>query len=200
MIVPSYGYIGYALAESLFGVDGLLNFIIFTIPFTVYIYTVAYPKLTKCGFSLKGLLNASAVSIAIGMVIGISGISLPGFAEDVIAKGNACMAPVSMLLTGIVISEFNLKDILKIRGIYGTVLIRLVVIPLAVGTILNLFGIRYDYTALAVLLAALPCGLNTVIFPKFANENCEIGAGLALVSTVCACGFIPAVFAVFGII
>ena len=44
---------------------------------------------------------------------------------------------------------------------------------------------------------AMPCGLNTIVFPKLIGENCEIGAGLALVSNVLAIFTIPLCVAVF---
>jgi predicted permease len=51
----------------------------------------------------------------------------------------------------------------------------------------------------AVILYAMPCGLNTVVFVKNAGGNCEIGAGLALVSSILALGSIPLITYLFGI-
>lgn len=49
----------------------------------------------------------------------------------------------------------------------------------------------------AVLYAALPCGLNTVIFPRLVDENCQIGASLALISAVLSCITVPVVLTMF---
>lgn len=200
MIVPSYGFMGYALSQSFFGDMGLLNFIMFSTPFTIYIYAVGFPMLTKRGFTLRGLLNASMISIAVGMVIGLFGIRLPYVFESVVDKGNACMAPISMLLTGLVISEFKPIEIIKRWAIYPVTLMRLVILPVAVCAIMKLFGINDDFVAIATLFSALPCGLNTVIFPKLVDEDCKDGAGLALISTVLACVTIPIIFTVFKLI
>jgi predicted permease len=51
----------------------------------------------------------------------------------------------------------------------------------------------------AALVLAMPCGLNTIIFPKLVGEDCEIGASLACVSTILSCISIPLVLAVFGV-
>lgn len=53
LIVPNYGYMGYALAEALFGEAGLTNMMVFALPVSLYIYTIGFCKLTKRGFSLK---------------------------------------------------------------------------------------------------------------------------------------------------
>jgi len=50
-----------------------------------------------------------------------------------------------------------------------------------------------------VVLLAMPCGLNTIVFPKIVGEKCDIGAGLAFVSNIAACITIPLVFALFEI-
>lgn len=100
------------------------------------------------------------------------------------------MAPVGMLMTGVVISGFSFKSILSNKRVYVVAVLRLIVLPLIIGLTLSLFADR-EMVRTAVLFYALPCGLNTVIFPKLVDENCEIGAGLALVSTVLSCITLP---------
>ena len=74
----------------------------------------------------------------------------------------------------------------------------MILIPVIAGLVLGLIGNR-ELTQIAVLFLALPCGLNTIIFPKMVEENCKIGAGLALVSTTLACITIPVLMTVFNI-
>ena len=75
---------------------------------------------------------------------------------------------------------------------------RLVVLPLLAGGILHLTG-HHELRNIVVLFCALPCGLNTVIFPKLVDENCEYGASQAFISNVAACATIPVVLSLFGI-
>ena len=142
------------------------------------------------------LLNPVIITMAVGMALGLSGLQMPALVSDILGKGSACMGPVSMLLTGIVISEYKLKEILGDKKIYIMSALRLLVIPVVIGVILGLFADK-ELVRTAVLLYALPCGLNTVVFPKLVNENCKIGAGLALVSHLAACLTIPLVFWLF---
>lgn len=196
LVVPNMGYMGYPLAESMYGITGLMDLMMFGIPVSLYIYIYGYPILTKAKLSLKALLNPVIISMVTGMVLGLSGLKMPDLLNDILNKGSACMGPVSMLLTGIVISEYKLKEILGDARIYIMSAMRLVVIPAVIGVILGLFAEK-EIVRTAVLLYALPCGLNTVVFPKLVNENCKIGAGLALVSHLAACATIPLVFWLF---
>ena len=56
-----------------------------------------------------------------------------------------------------------------------------------------------DIARFAVIFYAMPCGLNTVVFPKMFGEDCKIGAGFAFISNIGACFTIPLVFGLFGI-
>ena len=101
LIISNSGYIGYALSEALLGSS--LPIMVFGLPFSLYIYTIGFSKLTKRKLSFKELLNPIIITTLVGIVIGLSGITLPRFIkEGILEKGSACMAPCCMLLTGIV--------------------------------------------------------------------------------------------------
>jgi len=190
LIIPNFGYMGYALAQGLYGDEGLLHMILFAIPFSLYTYTYGFCMLTNRKLTFKQLLNPVILSILIGAVFGICGIKMPGVFEIIVNKSSACMAPVSMLLAGITISEFNTKYLFFDKKIYLVTLIRLVIIPVAVMLILRQVA-DSNIVRTAVLLLAMPCGLNTIVFPKLVGENCETGAKLAFISNILAMISIP---------
>lgn len=198
LVVPNYGYMGYPLAESLLGSAGLMNIMIFALPVTVYIYTIGFAVLTKRKVELKKILSPTMVAVILGMIAGLMQIPIPSVVTTILTNASSCMGPVGMLLTGIVISEFKLKEIVGNVNIYIITLMRLVVIPVIVGILLRAIS-GQELTQIAVLFLALPCGLNTIIFPKMVDENCKIGAGLALVSNILGCITIPLLLSVFNI-
>ncbi len=198
LIVPNYAYMGYPLAESLLGSAGLMNIMIFALPVTIYIYTVGFAVLTKRGLELKKILSPTMISVILGMIVGLLQIPVPGTITTILNNASSCMGPVGMLLTGIVISEFRMKEFVENVNIYIITLMRLVIIPLVTGIILGTVS-GQELTRTAVLFLSLPCGLNTIIFPKMVEENCKTGAGLALVSNILGCLTIPILLSVFNI-
>ena len=198
MLIPNYGYLGYSLAEALLGEAGLMNMMTFAIPASLYIYTIGYAKLTKSGFSPKKLCSPTLIATFLGIAAGLLELPIPEFLTSVLTKASSCMSPVSMLLTGIVISGFPLKKILSNPKIYPLTAIRLLVLPLVMGFLLQFICDTLTVQT-TVMFLALSCGLNTVVFPKLVDENCELGAGIALVSTVLACITLPLVLSLFGI-
>jgi len=47
LVIPNYGYMGYALAEGLLGESGLMNLMIFALPVSCYTYMVGFSMLTR---------------------------------------------------------------------------------------------------------------------------------------------------------
>lgn len=198
MVVPNAGYMGYALAESLLGSAALLNMMLFNLPVSVYTYTIGFCMLTKRRLSLRKLCNPVIISMLLGVAAGLSALPLPHVLTAALDSAAGCMAPAAMLLTGIVIAGYKFSALLTNWRIYVVTAIRLFVLPLVVGGVLW-WLVSPAVAQTAVLIYAMPCGLNSVVFPKSVGENCTYGAGLALVSSVGACVSIPLVFSMFGI-
>ena len=198
MISPNYGYMGYAFAGSVFGSEVLLDVMMFALPLSIYTYTVGYCSLTDAKPTVKKLLSPVNIALLSGAVVGLLGIPVPAFAGNLLSKSTACMGPVSMLLTGMVISEYRLRDIFTNRSVYAMTALRLLVIPCAVAGILRLMGLEYAVLPTLTTLA-MSCGMNTIVFPKLIGEDCKTGAALACISTICCCITIPFCLWLFGI-
>ena len=197
LTVPNSGYMGYALCEAVYGSATLLNVIIFALPITVYCYSIGYCILTKSRFELKRIFNPPVIAILIGAAFGLSGLTLPAVADDLLTKASGCMGPVCMLLTGMAVSQFNILSLLKDRKLYIVTALRLIVIPCLIALALSLFCPKEAVIAV-VMIYAMPCGLNTIVFPKLVGESCEKGAGLALISHILSCLTIPFCLYLFG--
>lgn len=193
IIIPNTAYIGYPLMLSLYGSEGLLDMLIFGLPLILYCYTIGYNILTdrrKEKFSLKKVLTPVTVAMALGCIVGLTGVKMPGMFTQVVDKSAACLAPLGTLLMGMSISEFSFKEMLSDKRLYWLTALRLVVIPLAVFGILKLG--RWEFALIpAICSHCMPCGMNVIIFPKLIGQDCQKGAGLVLLSTVLSIITIP---------
>lgn len=192
MIIPNFGFFGYSLMQGLYGMDGLMDMMLFTLPMSVYTCTVGYAVLTDQpgSISLKKVLTPSIFAMALGAVVGISGIALPDTMQQIIASGAACMSPICMLLAGAVIAQYNLKELLLNRQAYIVCAVRLLVVPALIFGLLKLTGLEMAMLA-AVLTYCCPCGLNPIVYGKLAGKDCRDGASLTLICTVLAMVTIP---------
>lgn len=193
LIIPNTGYIGYPLVLGLYGSQGLLDMLIFGLPLILYTYTIGYNLLTdrrKEKFSLKKVLTPVTIAMVLGCAVGLSGVKLPNVFTQVVEKSAACLAPIGTLLMGMSISQFPLKQMLEDKRIYFITAMRLLVIPVAVFAILKLG--RWEFALIpAICSYAMPCGINSIIFPKLIGQDCHSGAGLVLVSTILSIITIP---------
>ena len=169
----------------MFGEQVLSDTVFFAVPLSLYSYSYAYGMLTKRKFNIKMLLQPSVLAIILGLVVGISGIKMPNMISQVISTLDACMSPITMILTGIVISGYTARSLFGKRTIYVIVILRLIIIPCLLGLIIKLI---YPPVLIPMLLCySMPIGMNTIVYPRLVGENCEIGAGLVCVTTLLSC-------------
>lgn len=191
LVVPNYGYMGYALAAGIFGDKMLMDVIVVGIPLTFFIYSIGFPMLTNVKkVNFKNLINPSLITIVLGSIIGLAKIQIPSVLETLLENAGNCMAPLAMILMGITISEFKLIKLFKNYKVYMLSFLRLVIIPLVIAISLW-FTVDKNIIIPILLVYILPCGLNSVVFPKLIGENCETGASIALISSLFSIITIP---------
>ena len=189
-VITNYGYLGYALIEGVFGEDVLAKFMLFAIPFIIYTYTAGFMLLTGGEKPLKRLLNPITFSIVLGVIVGVFGVRLPEVLSSAIDMGSACVGPLSMLLTGITLSTFALKELVADKKAYIFSAFRLVVIPALAFLICRALGLKM-LLPMVLIITCMPCGLNTIVFPKLIGEDCKCGARLALITHVFSVATLP---------
>ena len=204
-------YMGDPIILALFGEVALSFYKVFTLPYSMVIYSWGINALIpntqeKSGF-LKRMINAPTVAMILGMVVGLSGLGayLPEFLTDALDTLKTCMGPVAMLLAGITISKYKFSSMLKKGKVYLATALRLVVLPAIavsflfalkclVGTLFN-FDMGNNVLFLAFVATATPLGLNTVVFPEAYGGNPETGASMTMISHTLCIISIPIMYA-----
>ena len=194
-VLANYAYMGYTLIENVMGKSALADMMTFCIPFAIYTYTFGYAMLTGKGRVGKKLLNPMMIVTVLGCVFGLCGIHVPSVFNTVFSAASACVGPLSMLLIGLVLASFSRKDLLPDWRTAAFVGLRLFVLPallLGVCKLLSLvFTLPTAVYPFAVIVGCMPCGLNTVVFPKLMGEDCRQGARMVLYSHAVSIVSIP---------
>lgn len=193
--ISNYAYLGYVLVEAVLGAQALTNMILFCIPFAFYTYTFGFALLTSKGSFLKKLINPMTVAIAAGILFGILQIPLPELFTKALGHASGCVGPLSMILTGCVIASFSLKELLPNAKTLIFSALRLIVIPalilLTCLTLKRFFPLPEAVYPAAVIMACMPCGLNTIVFPMLTGNDCKMGAAFILFSHLLSLITIP---------
>lgn len=203
----NFGFMGNAVVAALFP-DVFMEYLIFVLPFWTFIYLWGVPSLliptdgAKANWrsGLRNLINPMFIAMLIGMIVGISGLSLPAFFTSAVSSLGNCMSPIAMLLTGMTIAKIDLRKTMTNRSIYVVSLIRLLLIPGVAVLILPVLKISYGLALCTVCSLAMPLGLNTIVVPSAYGKDTSVAAGMALISHLLSCVTIPLVFSFFNIL
>lgn len=198
MTISNLGYFGYPLVEAIFGEKMLANFMVFCIPFNIFIYTFGiYILNPNKVFSLKKLLNIPMLALFVGMILGLLEVKFPTVIANVLKSGGDCQAPVAMLLTGVVFATNDLKSMIAGGKVYIAVLIKLLILPLLLTPVLMLLNLRADIAISIMTLFCLPAGLNSIVFPEAFGGDSRTGAQLCFITTIACVITIPIVYTLF---
>ena len=136
---------------------------------------------------LKSLFNPLVIGLVLGVLLNLSGLSLPG----AVARGTHWLAqaalPCALIALGLNLSKYRLRP-------SGTavvlVLVKLFVLPASVLAASWLLGLGPVPTGVLTLMAACPSGVNVLGFAQTAEDNRTVSAAVTL-STLLAIATIP---------
>lgn len=179
-VLMNTGFLGFPLAESLYGQEGVLCAIPFTLVVNFFLFGFCLRLFDEnAKFSFKNVLSPAVIASTITMVVYFSQIKFPKPFADLCSSIGSLMTPLSMILIGTSLVGFNVKDIFSDLHAYETCLIRLVLYPLVIYGIMVVLGSRVPELSrrIAVLIGSLPAASMNVLLVqryggniKFANS------------------------------
>lgn len=206
----NFGFMGNAVVQAIFP-DIFQDYLIFTLPFWVFIYLWGVPVLLipadgedadgkrSLKNRLKSFVNPMFIAMIIGMALGLTAqwITVPEFAYNAVNTLGSCMSPVAMLLTGMTIARIDLKETFTNASIYVISLIRLIALPFVGILVLMICPLPEGVAVCTVCALAMPLGLSTVVVPSGYGLDTRVAAGMALISHLLSCVTIPVIFMLF---
>ena len=188
----NFGFMGNAIVPAIFGQERLYDYMLFTLPLSLAVYTWGIasliPKTQERQNPLKNLLNPSVFAVVIGALLGLTGVTayLPDFVGSTLTGLGSCMGPIAMVLTGFIIGNYSFRQLLTDKKVYIASALRLFLLPALFIVLLNWLGADDNTLVMCLFGFATPLGLNTVIFPAAYGGDTATGAAMAMVShTVC---------------
>ncbi len=197
----NFGFMGNAIVGALFP-NIFFEYLLFTIVLWIGIYIWGAPVLlmgnhikhTSLKQTLKTFLNPMFVAMLVGILIGLTNLPVPDFADNLVTSLGNCMSPIAMLLTGMTLARSQLLDILKHKSLYAISVIRLLVYPLIFICVGKWIPMSETLFICALCSLAMPLGLNTIVIPRAYGKDTSIASGMALVSHILSCITIPVLF------
>ena len=198
----NYGYMGNFIVLGVWGDTMLYKYLMVT--FLVGITCSSwglYTMIPKGEGSLwknlkKGLLAPPLLGLVLGMICGLLNLKpyFPTFFLNTIDNASKCMGPVAMLLAGIVIGGYDLKELLTNKKVYIVTFLRLIAIPAVFLLILSAIGTSKEVMTLILIAIGTPIGLNTIVYPAAYGGDTKTGASMTMISHVLSVITIPLMY------
>lgn len=206
MTFGNYGFMGNFIVLGVWGNDMFYKYAMFYMLISVICSSwglyILIPKEQNAGIAAnlkKGLLTPPILGLAAGIIIGLAGLSkyIPDFVITAFDNAGKCQGPVAMLLAGFVIGGFDLKKLIFNKKVYVASLLRLIVLPAIIVTVLKLMGTSDEIRTLALIAFATPLGLNTIVYPAAYGGDTQTGASMTMISTTLSVITIPLMYLIF---
>jgi len=166
------GFMGFPIANALFGTIGILYATVANLIFNVLLWTYGIITINKEGsIDFKKLLNIGTITSALTIILFISKFRMPLILLNALDMVGDMTTPISMILIGSFIADINsVKSFFDWRiGVIS--FFRLLLIPITLAFILGRLGINNTVTSLCTILAAAPSGTTNAIFAKQFNAE-----------------------------
>ncbi len=162
-------FIGFPVVCAIFGPRSVFYASVLTIPFNVLIFTVGIIFVTGSGclreaFRPRLLFSPCVVAALAAVVIALFKWQPPAPVAGWFHLVGDMTVPSALLIIGSTLNGIPIRDVLSGRFVYTMAAIRLLLMPLIILTVFRLLGLDSFVTNVAVMLSAMPVGVNGVMF------------------------------------
>lgn len=187
-LVSNSGFLGYPVAEGVYGSLGLFYASVFLIPLRMVMWSVGTSYFMASHMSRRQVLqkvltHPCLIGVYIGILIMVTQVRLPGFLTMTIRYIGNCNAAVTMFIIGTILADVPLLTIFNRDSFLYSVL-RLLLLPAlawGVSAVLHLDAVA---TGIAVLMTGMPAGATTAIFAARYGSDAPFATKLTVLSTL----------------
>jgi malate permease and related proteins len=206
-------FIGFPVAQALFGDSGMLYAVLFYIVNTTMFWTLGYSGIRRDGERIKGtgenlilwdvlkkLINIPLISILLGFLLVITDITLPLNVISTLKYISGLTSPLSLIFTGIVLADIGLKKLKFEMDVLKVMLGRFLIAPLAMFLMTFLFKIDGLGQQVFIVQMTLPVMLQSVIMAEYYGADTEFAAKSFAWTTIASLISIPCYMIIINIL
>ena len=199
-------FVGYPMCRELFGEEAVVYVMLFFLSNSLLIYigcNAAFAWFSETGSKLslgnvlkKIFINPPVISAFIGILLVVTGITLPRTVNSFIGYIGATVSPLALLYCGFIIFEAGIKNIRFDRGIAVMPVMRFVLAPLVCAALCRIFNISAPASSVITVEMAMPVITIIVVMAKQWDADAEYAAIGVVLSTL-ACFIVVPILMMF---
>ncbi len=195
-------FLGYPIISTTFGEEGIIPYCGFIISFNLALFSYGiwlFKRADSKHFLRKTLLNPNIIAVVLGMLVFLFHVEIPTPITSTVKYVAGATTPLSLLCIGFMLSNAEIKKILRSWRLLVISLIQLFVAPFLTYTLLRLLNFPSEVVVVCTLIQALPTATSLGLFAEKYGGRVEESSELVVISTICSIITLPLVVAIlFG--
>ncbi|MDR1782345.1 MAG: AEC family transporter [Bacilli bacterium] len=197
-------FLAFPLLEAVFGTQGLFYATIYYMIDNILFTTVGMRRFTTInGFKFPPVTIALIIAIVLMIIFNLIGFNcVTTFPYLVCHDLGQMTTPLAFIFMGMLIYEYNLKDVLSNHLAHILVGVKMVIIPLIMAMILLIFKQRLEATlAIVILVQSCMPSLSVLISMSYEyKQDTKLASSLVVVGHVFSIVSIPILFFIFNLL
>ena len=196
------GFMGIPIITTLYPEQGGLYIAMYTVIDQLALWTVGMDltapvdreKKLSPSQRFRKMINPATVAILAGVFVVLTGIKLPSTIITALAKTGAAASPLAMVYLGGVFCYIKIIDYLKLKEVYVTVVVKMLVLPVLVYAVLSHIPAVDQNVAVTIgILCALPTMSSVAMMAESQHSDSDYVTGFIFVTTLLSIVTLPVV-------
>ena len=187
LVFSNCGFMALPLQEAVLGQDGVFYGAAYIAVFNIFMWTyglITMSRKTELRSALKAVVNPGIIGTAIGLLLFVFSVELPTVILSPIKLLAALNTPVPMLVIGYHLMHADLRRVLRDKGAYFAMAMRLILIPLAALSILYLAGAEGVVAVAVIIAVSAPVAAFTTMMSAKYGRDTALSAGIVSASAL----------------
>lgn len=196
------GFMGIPIITALYPEQGGLYIAMYTVIDQLALWTVGTDltapadntKKLSTAQRFRKMINPATVAILAGVFIVLTGIRLPSVIVTALSKTGAAASPLAMVYLGGVFCYIKIIDYLKLKEVYVTVVVKMLLLPVLVYAVLSHIPAVDQNIAVTIgILCALPTMSSVAMMAESQHSDSDYVTGFIFVTTLISIVTLPVV-------
>lgn len=196
LIFANTAFIGYPIAQSIYGDKAIFYMAILNMPFNLLIFSYGVFLIARSSgrvmhFNVRDIANPGIIAAIIALIIYLLDIQVPSTIARILGLVGDVTVPLSMMIIGSSLALIPLKSAFTDIKIYPLALVKLLVMPIIGYFILNLFLDDPFIIGIITITLGLPSGSMTVMLSNQYKGNAKAASICVFLTTLMSVVTIP---------
>ena len=196
------GFMGIPIISSLYPEQGGLYIAMYTVIDQLALWTVGtdltspVDNTNKLSTSqrFRKMINPATIAILAGVFVVLTGVKLPSIIVTALAKTGAAASPLAMVYLGGVFCYIKIIDYLKLKEVYVTIVVKMLLLPILVYSILShISAVNQNVAVTMGILCALPTMSSVAMMAESQRSDSDYATGFIFVTTLISIITLPVV-------